>query len=75
MHAMIFADWGTGFKYLSIYTSVYIRKKELDDVMREKRSLRNNREKPVIIPCPVNPKYTNLILGIRLGLGLGLGLD
>ena len=29
----------------------------------------------VIIPCPVNPKYTNLILGIRLGLGLGLGLD
>ena len=29
----------------------------------------------VIIPCPVNPKYTNSILGIRLGLGLGLGLD
>ena len=31
----------------------------------------------VIIPCPVNPKYTNLILGIRLGLGLGfrLGLE
>ena len=28
--------------------------------------------KTVIIPCPVNPKYTNLILGIRLGLGLGL---
>ena len=24
-------------------------------------------------PCPVNPKYTNLILGIRLRLGLGLG--
>ena len=29
----------------------------------------------VIIPCPVNPKYTNLILAITLGLGLGLGLD
>ena len=27
----------------------------------------------VTIPCPVNSKYMNLILGIKLGLGLGLG--
>ena len=28
----------------------------------------------VIILCSVNPKYTNLILQVRLGLGLPLGL-
>ena len=28
----------------------------------------------VIMPCPINPKYTNLILGIRVRMRLGFGL-